>query len=800
MWRDMRNAVRALGHAPSFTMSAVLALALAVGANGAIFGLVDALWLRPPGVRDPATLVRVFATTSSNSEGAWSWPEYLDIAAKVDAFAQTAARGRRGAVIIADDGSQELLLVNVVSTNFFEMAGIKPHVGRLYQSADAAAVDFGVVLGHSFWMSRFGGDPSVIGHTIQLGRGRGHKFAVLGVLPPDFRELDAAADRDLWLSPQVWEQLVGGRTEFERRDNRWFDVVARRRADVDVDRAQAQMTALTAGFVRDYPEAASGRGARVASDLEYRLETAGVAASAMLGLVLLVVLITCVNVANLLLARAAARAKELAVRVALGASRWRLVRQLTLESLALGMLGAFGGLIVASWFIRLLPALMTTPPGMRPVVVFQTDVRVLIFTVTVTLITTVLFGLAPALIAARADAIAVIKSSTGAARQRHGVRRVLVGGQVAISLVMLCLAAALAQSYREVQRGDIGFARRPVLTLWATTELGASNGPEAVRQLRALPGVEDVALAVRAPLSLSGGGMARPVQIHGYVPLGGEPTVRVKFNAVSANYFDVLGTRIVRGRTFSRDEEHRGEATVVVNEQFAREFFAGHDPLGMVIRIAGEPHRILGVAQDGVVNAIGEAPQAYMYLPFARGDYGETTFVLATAGGDPALLASAARERLRRIDSSLEPRRTVTMAQYVEYASSLHRTTAALAVMLGATGLLLTTLGVYGVVAYRTSARLKEIGIRMALGAVRGQVVRLVLRDGLALAAVGVAAGAPLALIATRLTSSLLVGIAPWNPLALVVATAVLVLAVVGATLVPARRATQVEPAAALRT
>jgi putative ABC transport system permease protein len=220
----------------------------------------------------------------------------------------------------------------------------------------------------------------------------------------------------------------------------------------------------------------------------------------------------------------------------------------------------------------------------------------------------------------------------------------------------------------------------------------------------------------------------------------------------------------------------------------------------MVIRVAGEPHRILGVAQDGVVNAIGEDPQAYMYLPFARGDYSETTFVLATAGGDPALLASAARERLRRIDASLEPRRTVTMAQYVEYASSLHRTTAALAVMLGATGLVLTTLGVYGVVAYRTSARLKEIGIRMALGAVRGQVVRLVLRDGLALAAAGVAVGAPLALLATRLTSSLLIGIAPWNPVALAVATAVLVLAVVGATLVPARRATRVEPAAALRT
>jgi putative ABC transport system permease protein len=802
MWRDMRNAVRALGHAPSFTISAVLALALAVGANGAIFGLVDALWLRPPGIRDPATLVRVFATTSTDSEGAWSWREFEDIAAKVDAFEQVAVRGRRGAVLTADDGSHELLLVNVVSANFFEMAGIRPLLGRLYQPADAshAVGESGVVLGHGFWMSRFGGDPSIIGRRLTLGRRVGQSVPVLGVLPPDFRELDASADRDLWLSPQLWEQLSGGRSEFERRDSRWFDVFARRRAGVDVEQAQAQMAGLAAAFGREYPEAAAGRGARVVSDLDFRLERAGVAATAMLGLVLLVVLITCVNVANLLLARAAARAKELAVRVALGASRWRLVRQLTVESVVLGILGAFGGLIVASWFIRLLPALMTTPPGMRPFVVFQTDARVLVFTVSVTLVTTVLFGLAPALIAARADAITVIKASTGAARQRNVMRRALVGGQVAISLVMLCLAAALAQSYREVQRGDLGFARRPLLTLWATAEAGPVRSGEAVRQLGALPGVEGVAVALRAPLSLSGGGFARSVQIDGYAPPAGEAAARVKFNAVSANYFDVFGTRIVRGRAFSRDEEQRGEATVVVNEQFVREFLATRDPLGLVIRIDGEPHRILGVAQDGVVNAIGEDPQAYMYLPFARGGYAETTFVLATGGSDPALLATTARDVLRRIHTELEPRRIVTMTQYVEYASSLHRTTAALALMLGVTGLMLTTLGVYGVVAYRTSARMKELGIRMALGAMRGQVIRLVLRDGLTLAAAGVVAGAPLALMATRLTASMLVGITPWHPVALAAATAVLVLAVLGATLVPARRAMRVEPAAALRT
>jgi predicted permease len=798
MWRDIRHAVRALAHAPGFTMTAALGLALAIGANGAIFGLVDALWLRPPGVRDPATLVRVFATSPTENAGPWSWAEFREIRSSVQAFEQVAVRGRRGAVLTARDGSQDLRLVNVVSTNFFELLGVRPAAGRLFVPADGDVTGTpAAVLGHAFWRAQFGADPSIVGRRIQLGRGEAAAVTVIGVLPAGFRELEPAADRDIWLSPAAWALIGGGSREFDERGNRWFDVIARRRAAATTGAAEDEMIALVAALEPADPSAPEERGARVVGDLEYRLEQGGVAARALLGLVLLVVIITCVNVANLLMARGAARAHELAVRVALGASRWRLVRQLGAESLLLGVLGAAGGLIVAAWLIRLLPSLMTAPPGFRSFLVFQTDARVMLFTGGLTLLTTLLFGLAPAWLGARANVAGIIKASTGASEFGGGFRRVLVAGQVAISLVLLCMAAALARSYAETQRADIGFTRAPVLTLWTT--FGTDNvqtAEEAVRQLEALPGVTSVAVAIRAPLSLSGGGLARPVSIPGTDPGDGIP--RVKFNAVSANYFDVMGTRVVGGRPFTREETLGGEATVVVNEQFVGRYLAGREPIGSLIQVDGAPHRIVGIAQDGVVNEVGEAPQPYMYLPFWPGRYGETTFLLSTHG-EAGALASAARATLRGVDTSLEPRRMVTMGQYIEYATAMHRATAALAGLFGAVGLVLTAIGVYGVVAYRTTRRSKEIGIRMALGAVEGQVLRLVLRDGLVLGVAGVLAGIPLALMATRLTASLLVGVEAWDAPAFAMAATVLLAGVALATFLPARRAAHVEPSRALR-
>jgi predicted permease len=800
MVRDLKNAARALAGARTFTFAAVLALAIAIGANGAIFALVDALWFRPPGVRDAATIVRVYATNLSERDAPWSWPEFEDVGAHASSFDDVAVRGRRGAMLTAGDGTQELLLVNVVSTNFFEMLGVRPAVGRLFGPDDERTLEAApaAVLGHAFWQNYFGGDPAIVGRTIQLGRGRPVAVTIMGVLPASFRDLEASADRDLWLPPQTWVRIGGDRREFEARDDRWFEMVARRRANVTVERAGVEMATLARTFAADFPSTNAGRGARVVSDRTERLERGGVAAKAMLALVLLIVLITCVNVANLLLARASARSQDLAVRLALGAPRWRLVRQLAAESLILGGLGALGGLIVASWLIRLLPALMTSPPGMRAMVVFATDGRVVLFTAAVTVLTTVLTGLAPAWFGARTDLVTTIKSATGASTRGGALRRVLVVAQVAISLVLLCVSIDLARSFVAASTSDLGFKRQGILTLWTT--FGSNDrdtSDEAVRQLDALPGVDEVAVAIRAPLSLSGGGLALPVSVPG-APHDARRLPEVKFNAVSANYFDVLGTKVVRGRPFTSDEQQAGELTVVVSEQFARQFFAGRNPLGERIVVAAAPYRIVGIAQDAVVNEIGEDPQPYMYLPYSRGSYGEQTFLLETAGS-PGAIASAARATLRRVHAGLEPRRMITMADYVEFAASLHRTTAALACLLAIVGLVLTAVGVYGVVAYQTNRRSKEIGIRMALGAFDRQVMRLVLRDGMGLGLVGVAAGLPLALAATKMVASMLVGVTPWHAASFAGAGAILLAAIAAATMIPAWRATRIEAARALR-
>jgi putative ABC transport system permease protein len=803
VWRDLKYAAQAPARDPLFTAAATLALGLAIGANGAIFGVVDALWFRPPGVRDTATIVRLFATTPSETNATWSYPEYLDIRDRTTGFAGVAIRGRRGSLMTAADGSSELLLVNVVSTNFFQTLGVTAAHGRVFAASDDAMLESqpAIVLGHAFWQDRFGGDPSIVGAPLRIGRGESIEVRVLGVLPASFRDLDPATDRDLWLPTQTWARL-GNREEFQQRDNRWFDIVGRRRANVSVAAADAEVAALAAGFARAYPAISAGRDARVVSDRDYRLGRGFTVAVSLFALVTLVVLITCVNVANLLLARAAARGHELAVRVALGAGRWRLLRQLLTESALLGGLGAIAGATIAAWLIALLPALISAPPGGRSFVSFQTDNRVLLFTSAVTLVTTVLFGLVPSWIASRADIVRLMKEAARTNFFETRITRVMVAGQIAVSLVLVCVAGVLVRSFIETRRADIGVARKPLLTIWTTFgSLTPAAGAEAVRQLGSLPGVTRVALAIRAPLSLSGGGLAETVFVPTVHVDSTEVLPRVKFGAVSSNYFEALGTRIVRGRPFADADQREGEPAVIVNEQFARQFFPGHDALGERVRLggrAGVDHRIVGIAENAVINAIGEKPEPYVYGAFWRSRSGEATFIVDGLS-DPAAAAPAARDLLRRIDPRLEPRRMVAMADYISYSASIYKATAALAGALAVVGLLLTAVGVYAVVAFRTRRRAREIGIRVALGAARGRVVALVMRDGAALAALGVGAGVPLTMLATQAVSSMLFGIGPWDAVTLVGSAAVLLAAVCLASFVPAWRAARVDPAAALR-
>jgi predicted permease len=805
MWRDIRYAVQGLWKSPAFTVSATLALGLAIGANAAIFGLLDGLWFRPPGIANAGRLVRVFSTTATEREGLWSYPEYLALRDEATSFDGVVAQGRRGATMAAADGTPELLYANVVSTNFFTTLGINAAAGRLFGPGDEAALESqpGVVLGHSFWLRRFGGDPSIVGRTIRLMRREPLTVTVLGVLPASFRDIEAAGDRDLWMPPPTWVRLTN-RGEFERREERWFDVFAVRTRGTGVRTADTDVARIASNLAAAFPVTNTGRSGRAADDFDHRVERGGVNAKALLGLVLLVVLITCVNVANLLLARGAARTREIAVRVALGAGRARLLRQLMTESLLLGLLGAIAGFTFALWLIRLMPALVGVPPGARSFTVFQVDARVLLFTFIVTILTTCLFGIVPSWLAATADVAPLIKGGAGGGDPRvdRRVRQALVISQIAISVVLLCGAAVMTRSFIETRRADVGVTRKPLLSAWISgQEFTRASVREALDRVARTPGVVRASIAIRAPLSLSGGGRALPLYFPDRPPAPGEGLPEVKLNAVSADYFATTGTRLLAGRVFIRDDEVPGEPVIVVSEQFERRFFPGASAIGARVQPGGAKapvHRVIGVVQDAVINDIDEPAEPYCYVPYFRGDYGEVTFLVQTAG-DAGAFTSTLKQTLKDVDPRLDPRRVVTMRDYMEYSASRFRATAALAAALGLVGLILTVLGIYGVISYRTARRTREIGIRMALGARRQDVVRLIVSEGAVVGATGVMIGIAAALLVTKSMASMLFRVTAWDPVSFTLAAIVVFGLACLATAVPAMRATRVAPSTALR-
>jgi putative ABC transport system permease protein len=801
--RDLRLAARSLRKNFGFTLAVSLGLGLALGSTGAIFSLVDGLWLRPLDVPDANRLAWVFQTTQADSTGVWSYPEYERLRDRLSSFSGLAARGRRGVEIADAGGRTELLLINAVSSNFFSTLGVAPLHGRLFAPGDEPWLDGtpAVVLGHAFWQRRYGGAPSVVGRTLDLGRGASRVPAtIVGVLPASFRELTPDADRDLWVPLQTWTRLAGP-DELAQHEFRWLDLIGRLRDGVSARAASAEAAAATGAVLAEFPGAAVERGARVVSEREFRFEVGGANAAGLLALVLLVVVITGVNVANLMLARTADRAGEFAVRLAIGAERRHLVRHLWTESALLGVLGAGVSLLAAMWLIRILPWLLVPPPGFRAFTVFAVDVRVVVFTVAVTAVTTALFSVAPIAAASRTSVASLLKSGRVSLKGGSAARvgKGLVVAQVAVSMVLVSSAAVLGRSFIATRNADLGFGRHPVLTAWIPMLASQPLAKTAAERLRALPGVEDVAVAVRAPLSLSGGGMARQVLVPGAETGRGATPTDVKFNAVDGRYFAVMGTRVLEGRVFADDD---GAEAAVVNDQFARTFFSGRSAIGGLVRVIGaapKDVRVVGVVENSAISSIGEAPEPYMYLPFWSGEYGELTFLIGTRGDIPADLGGLVSSTLAALDRSLEPRRTIAMSQYIQFSAATYQATAALALALAAIGLLMTAFGVYGVIAYRTSRRAKEIGIRMALGAARGQVIGMVLREGVRVGALGMAFGIPAALAATTLLRSMLFGVHPWDGPAFVAGAVILSAAIGLAALVPALRAARLTPSRALR-
>ncbi len=819
MFQDLRYGSRMLLKNPGFTLIAVLTLALGIGANTAIFSLTNALLLRSLPVPQPEELVTV-----SRGDGMGeplSYPDFLSLRARNQALSGLAAA--HFAELSFGNGSRsEMVRSELVSSDYFDVLRVQPLLGRgfLPEEERSLGTQPVAVLSHGFWQSRFNGDPQIINQTITLNRQR---YTVVGVAPAGFNGMTELFRTDLWLPLTMLPQARPlFQASLSDRHDQLFAAIGRLKSGVSVAQAQAALETINRQLeLADPPPTARRRGAD--EDRSLKLEhpqginlphfrrRAQIAATLLFVVVSIVLLIACANVANLLLARAAARRKEIAVRLALGASRFRLVRQMLTESALLGLLGASAGLLLAFWINRALMALKPPLPeswGFR--LDLQLDASVLGFTLLLALLVSLLFGLVPALAASKPDVVPALKDEAGAEmrRGRFNLRGALVVVQLAVSLVLLIAAGLFIRSLQQMQKIDPGFQTVNRLALSFNLEqegYDEAKEREFSRQLlervRTLPGVQAATLANFLPLGFMT--LAEPVVIDGRAAPPGERPPFIAAQRIGPDYFRTIGTPLVRGRDFTPQDSANTPAVALINETMARRFFPNEDPIGKRLRIGDpasnpQPREIVGIAKDTLIQSIAEEPMAVTYRPLAQQPSTRLTLLVHTAGNPRALLTAVRRE-VQALDENMPAQEIKTLDEIVAFSFWPMRMGVRLVGAFGLLGLLLASVGLYGVMSYAVAARTREIGVRMALGAERRDVVRLIVGQGLVLALCGTGAGLALALLVTRVLRKLLFGIGATDPLTFLGVALLLTLVALLACWLPARRATRVDPLVALR-
>jgi len=797
LWLDIRFGLKLLFKNPGFAATAVISLALGIGLNSTIFCVVDRVILRPLPVEQPDRLVLFRIQTEKGGPlHSLPNPEYLELRDQCQSLSGIIGTSRHGALL--DNGeSVEILRAEVVTRNYFSVLGVRPHAGRFFGYGDEDTTLPVAILSYRLWQSRFGGDLAAVGRTIELSR---RPVTVIGIAPNGFGGTNRpSAVTDVWYPAETWgAPLSGPRAE-------GFDLIGRLAAGVPIVQAQAEVDTIVRRLTRSDPAAPKILGASIAlegKDYMDRFGTLGLISMSMTGLILL---IACVNVSNLLLARSQTRRKEIAVRLALGGSRLRLTRQLLTESLVLSLVAAAVGMLLTKWAVQALPALL--PPA--PIRVFPEiapDARTLIFTVGLAFLTTLVFALIPALHASRIDLVPLLNESAsgGQGGRRHLGRNALVVGQLCVSLVLLSQSALLVKSFTRSLRADVGFENKDMLVV--QTALGMYGYDESrahaffqklQERVRVLPGVRSVSLARRLPLSLSGGGISQPVSIPG------EQNARnIKNNSVDAGFFQAMGISILRGRAFTPQDIDSRARVVIINQTFAGSVWPGADPVGQVLRIGIPPQTdaftVIGIARDGPINRIGENPEPYFYQPLVRGFGGELSLLVET-DGNPGVLAGPLRQAIHALDRSVSPFLINTLREVIRQGLYDQEMLASFMGAFGLLGLILASFGLYGIVSYTVSQRTREIGLRMALGAQRSDAVRLVLRQGLVLALLGAGIGLPLALSASYSLRGALYQVSPADPVALAGTALLLIAVALFASYIPARRAARVDPMVSLR-
>jgi predicted permease len=819
LWQDLRYGVRTLAASPGFTIVAVLSLAIGIGANCAIFSFADALLLRPLPVPRPGEVFSVGLLSSVEAFGASSlrssYRDYLDIRERSSSFEGLAAFDYVTAGFAVDaTRSPKLKLGMRASGNLMSVMHITPTLGRSFRPEEDQVPDRDavVVLGNRLWEDEFGSDPGVLGRRVRIN---GYEFTVIGVAPSEFTGLDQYVRADFFVPLMMSSRLVSDPkiASLEARDARNLDLKGRLRSGVTQTAAQAELTTIAADLARAYPDTNKNRRIAIRTELQARMaqDPPDATLAAMLStLALAVLFVACANVAGLLTSRAPARAKEMALRLAIGAGRGRLVRQLITESLLLALAGGIVGLGIGYAGMTLFRQI-EIPSDLPIVLGFRMDRRALIFSLIVSVASAVLFGLVPAIQATRTDLTAVMKAGDSVApgRRRRWGRPLLVGGQVAVSVVLLVVALFMYRGFRgELAKGP-GYRTDHLVMMTFDPGLVRYNRAQSAQffeqvaeRARAVPGVKTVAMATSVPMNNDVGAVT--VVPEGYQFPAGKDSATILSADVDEHYFDALALTILEGRNFRREDGPDAPRVAIVNEQFAQHYWPGQDPIGkrvQLLRGADKPWvQVVGLAKTSKYVFIAEPPTEFVFFPY-RQRQALQMVMIAESSGDAAALAAPLREVVRGLDPNLPIYNVRTMeALYRMRTTSIFRVLITTIVGLGAMGLALALVGLYGLIAYAVSRRTREIGIRMAIGADRMAVLRMVLRQGLLLSVAGLVVGLVGSVGAGILLRAAFATIhSERDPMAIVMVIPIVLAVTFVAAYLPARRAARVNPVEALR-
>jgi predicted permease len=799
--QDLRYGVRMLLKKPGFTLIAVLTLALGIGANTAIFSVVNAVLLRPLPFPESERLMQIFLNTPERESGRGTYgnADFQTLRERNRSFEKIAAVSPGNRFSLTGSGEPEQVIGAAVTAEFFDMLGVRPQRGRTFLAGeDKPGSPRAVVVSHGFWEKHLGSNPNAIGQAVTLNN---ESFTVIGVTPPDFH-FSAFDPAELWTALQLDPPRA--------RPPYYLRVIGRLKPGVSAEQAQAEVSAICDQVQQQYPDS-QPRVARLELFKRAIIGDAQLSLSVLLGAVFFVLLIASVNVANLLLARATEREREMAVRAALGASRLRLTRQALTESTLLALLGATLGWVLAQWGVDLILAL--SPENLPRLGEISIDTRVLGFTLLMTCFSGLVFGLAPALQSSHVDLNTTLKEggrSGAEGFRRNRLRKLFIVSEFALALLLLIGAGLMIRSFLRLQQVNPGFAPDRLLT--AQIVLPQSRYREAAKvgafqhqllqRVQALPGVQAASVSMSLPPNLLI--MRNPFTVEGRAPAPGQSLPLAEHILVSPDYFRTLGIEQRAGRAFTDADDANAPQVIIINEALARQYFPNQDPVGKRMQFGdysptGPWLTVVGVVADVKYSGLREAVQPAIYTAFQQNLWWRSMYLAVKADGDPLGLVNTVRNEVQALDRDLPVSQIKTMDQLMSDAVAEPRVYTLLLGIFGAVALLLAALGIYGVMAYAVTQRTHEIGVRLALGAQSGDVLRLVVSAGMRLALLGIAIGLLAAFALTRLMSKLLFNVSPTDPLTFALIVLLLLGVALLACYLPARRAMKVDPMIALR-